>query len=169
MTGVISTFLDRPGVAGAFGALMDEYARAAEDFCRTLAALPPGALDWTQASADPSTVSVRAVCAHVCGAARGYSNNIRKARGLPHDQKRVPIDPKEILTADDVRRRLADALRYTEGALEGFYDADEATVTALRFEVPWGVTYDPEMMLEHAIVHILRHRRQLERWPRPTR
>jgi len=27
--------------------------------------------------------------------------------------------------------------------------------------------YDPEMLLEHAVVHLLRHRRQLERWPRP--
>jgi uncharacterized damage-inducible protein DinB len=147
---------------------MDEYARAAEDFCRTLQGLPPGAFDWTQASKDPDTLSVRNVCAHVCGAARGYANALRKARGLPHDEKRIPVDPASFHTADDVRQRLASALQYTEGALEGYYDADEATVMALRFEMAWGQTYDPEILLEHAIVHLLRHRRQLERWPRPA-
>jgi hypothetical protein len=28
----------------------------------------------------------------------------------------------------------------------------------------WGPRYDPEMLLEHAVCHVLRHRRQLERW-----
>ena len=29
---------------------------------------------------------------------------------------------------------------------------------------PWGVTYNLEQLLEHAIVHILRHRRQIEKF-----
>ena len=40
---------------------------------------------------------------------------------------------------------------------------DEAN-RALEFTVLWGPRYDPEMILEHAVVHLLRHRRQLERW-----
>jgi hypothetical protein len=40
----------------------------------------------------------------------------------------------------------------------------ENEVLALSFPVRWGPTYDPEMILEHAICHLLRHRRQLERW-----
>ena len=35
----------------------------------------------------------------------------------------------------------------------------------IRFTVSWGVEYDPDMLLEHAVCHLLRHRRQLERWP----
>ena len=42
--------------------------------------------------------------------------------------------------------------------------SDEA-VAAITFPVRWGPIYDPEMILEHAIVHLLRHRRQIERWP----
>ena len=34
----------------------------------------------------------------------------------------------------------------------------------VQFQVRWGPVYDPEMILEHGIVHLLRHRRQLERW-----
>lgn len=158
-------FLERPGLPGPFGALMDEYARAADDFCRTVEALPEGALDWERPSDDPDTASVRWLCAHCCGAARRYADYIRKARGLPHDEKFV-FTPSQLETASDVRTRLTEALRYTEGAIEGLYEADEATVAALTFPVRWGPIYDPEMILEHAIVHLLRHRRQIERWPR---
>src|SRR5438046_730096 len=31
-----TTFIRRPSLSGPFGALMDEYARAAEDFCRVV-------------------------------------------------------------------------------------------------------------------------------------
>ncbi|MCA8915112.1 MAG: hypothetical protein KDB90_06845 [Planctomycetes bacterium] len=36
----LSDFLDRPGAAGWVGGLMDEYARAASDFCRVLEGVP---------------------------------------------------------------------------------------------------------------------------------
>ena len=78
-------FLGRPGTPGAFGAMMDEYARAAVDFCEVLESLPAGALDWSQPSSDPDTVSVRKVCAHAVNAARGYANYIRDARGLERE------------------------------------------------------------------------------------
>jgi hypothetical protein len=37
-------------------------------------------------------------------------------------------------------------------------------VTKIEFKVSWGPVYNPEILLEHAICHLLRHRRQLERW-----
>jgi len=43
-------------------------------------------------------------------------------------------------------------------------EMSEEEVLALSFPVRWGPTYDPEMILEHAVCHLLRHRRQLERW-----
>jgi hypothetical protein len=156
-------FLRAPGRPGAFGALMDEYARAAEEFCRVVESLDPAVFAAERASKDPSTVSPRAIALHVHGAARRYADYVRKARGLPHDERFEP-DPSAMHGPGALRGLLAGALRYTEGAVEGLHDADEATVAALRFPVRWGPIYDPEMILEHAIVHLLRHRRQLERW-----
>lgn len=160
-------FLDRPGLPGPFGALMDEYARAAADFCAFVETLDASRFAAERPSKDPNTASPRAICLHVYGAARRYSDYVRKARGLPHDEKFLPA-PGAVEGPGAVRGRLAEALRYTEGALEGLYDADEAVHTAIRFPVRWGPTYDPEMILEHAVVHLLRHRRQLERWDGPT-
>ena len=38
------------------------------------------------------------------------------------------------------------------------YDTDK------KMRVSWGQLYDVEQIFEHAIVHILRHRRQIERF-----
>ena len=156
-------FLSGPGRSGAFGALMDEYARAAEDFCRLVEALPADKFEAVRPGDDPDTVSIRAVCAHAIGAAYRYADYIRVARGASATEPfRFP--ESRLDSPADVRGHLRDALRYTEKALEGLYEASESEVAAITFQVRWGPTYDPEMILEHGIVHLLRHRRQVERW-----
>jgi hypothetical protein len=156
-------FLDRPGLPGAFGALMDEYARAAEDLCRVVEGFDGDAFRAERPSEDPDTRSPRTIALHVYGAARRYADYVRRVRGLPFEERFLP-GPAAIEGPTDLRPRLAEALRYTEGALEGLRDADPDAMAALRFPVRWGPTHDPESILEHAIVHLLRHRRQLERW-----
>jgi hypothetical protein len=156
-------FLSRPGLPGPFGALMDEYARAAEDFCRVLEGFPAARFVAERPCDDPDCRSPQAIARHVCGAARRYADYVRKARGLPFVEK-FEFDAAALASPGEARGLLRDALRYTEGALEGFYDAPFEANRALEFTVRWGPRYDPEMILEHAIVHLLRHRRQLERW-----
>jgi len=157
-------FIARPGLPGAFGALMDEYARAAEDFCSTVEALPLDLFLRERESPDPETVSIQTVCAHVVGAAYGYAIYIRIARGLPR-RERPAFEALRAAEPAGVRPLLTEPLRLTEESVEGLTDTDEVLVP-LRFQVRWGPTYDPEMLLEHAIVHLLRHRRQITRWPR---
>jgi uncharacterized damage-inducible protein DinB len=141
---------------------MDEYARAAEDLCATVEALPQDLFLRQVPSPDPELGSIQAISVHVIRCAHGYAYAIRKARDLPWISARAV----EVPAPAALRPLLAAELRYTEGALEGLYDAPEEVFTRLTFQVSWGPTYDPEMMLEHAIVHLLRHRRQIERWPR---
>jgi uncharacterized damage-inducible protein DinB len=153
-------FLDRPGQPGMFGALLDEYARTAEDFCRTVEDLPEDGFQMEREGPEPDTVSLRAICSHVALCAWGYAGYIRTARGLPRIPP--PYDKDAVTTPASLRPLLATALRHTEATVEGC-PTDEG-LDALRFQVRWGPTYDPEMILEHAIVHLLRHRRQIERW-----
>ena len=159
----LDDFLDAPGRGGLFGALLDESARAADDFCRLVERFSQSAFDEQRPSDDPSTVSPRAICAHVCGAQRRYADYIRKALGLPHvDRYELPLDA--VRFPRDVRPLLGDALRYTEGAVAGIVDDKRDPQDIATFAVRWGPVYDPEMILEHGVVHLLRHRRQLERW-----
>jgi len=157
------TFLDRPGLPGPFGSLMDEYARAAEEFCRVVEAFSPAEFASEKPANDADTKTPRALCIHVVGAAHRYSDYIRKARGMPFVD-RFLLDPALLTDPGQTRGHLASGLRYTEGALEGLEKATDEELAKLKFTVRWGPVYDPEMILEHAVVHLLRHRRQLERW-----
>jgi hypothetical protein len=142
---------------------MDEYARAAEDFCRAVEAFDPARFAAERASDNPNTRSPHAICVHVCGAAHRYAHYIRKARGVEFIE-RYELDPSRVGSPQDVRGLLAEAITFTEGTVEPLLRATEADIQALSFTVRWGPRYDPEMILEHAVCHLLRHRRQLERW-----
>jgi hypothetical protein len=162
-TQAYAEFLDHPGRPGPFGALMDEAARAAIDLCRVAESFSVADFAATRAMPDGKQLSPQKICIHIVRAATAFSDDIRKARGM---EVRTPSKVTPEMLADPKRLRvmLADAFRYTEGALEGLYDADYTVYSQVKFTVSWGVVYDAEMLLEHGVCHLLRHRRQLERW-----
>ena len=159
----MTAFIRRPGLSGPFGALMDEYARAAEDFCRAVEGFDSARFLATRASDNPSTVSPQAICAHVCGAAYRYAHYIRKAQRLDFVD-RYEVQSSQLGAPQDVRPLLTEAIIFTEATVEPLLGATEQEIQALSFTVRWGPRYDPEMLVEHAVCHLLRHRRQLERW-----
>jgi hypothetical protein len=158
-----TTFVRHPGLSGPFGALMDEYARAAEDFCRVVESFDLARFDAERPSNNPNTVSPRAICLHVIGAAHRYAHYIRKARGVDFVE-RFEADPDELRSPQEVRTLLTEGILLMEETVEPLLNATEHDIQALSFAVRWGPRYDPEMILEHAVCHLLRHRRQLERW-----
>jgi len=158
-----TVFVERPGRSGPFGALLDEYARAAAEFCRVAEAFDAARFNRPRPSNDPDTVSPRAVCLHVCGAAHRYAHYIRAVRGIDFVE-RFQLPPEQLVVPADVGPRLAEGVRLMEDTVEPFFAFPDEAIQRLSFVVRWGPTYDPEMMLEHAVCHLLRHRRQLERW-----
>jgi hypothetical protein len=156
-------FLRHPGRPGPFGALMDEYARAADDFCGVVDTFDATRFESVHVSNSPETSSPHAVCVHVCGAAHRYAHYIRKARGVDFVD-RYELDPSRLRHPSDVRGLLAEAILLMEETVEPLLPLTDAGIQALGFVVRWGPVYDPEMLLEHAVCHLLRHRRQLERW-----
>ena len=157
------SFLRHPGRPGPFGALMDEYARAAADFCRVVDTFDAARFDSVRPLNHPETGTPRAVCAHVCGTAHRYAHYIRKARGVDFIE-RYELDASRVVTPADVPGPLAEAVLLMEETVEPLLHLDDEGIQALSFVVRWGPRYDPEMLLEHAVCHLLRHRRQLERW-----
>ncbi len=160
----LTDFIASPGLAGAFGALMDEYARAAAELCRVVGAVPPARfVEALEGGGEFPTV--QAICTHVVQAAYGHADHIRKALGIaagerPRGQELVPEGPERLWPL------LGAALRYTEATVaplraDPAFAAEE--VSSILFPVNWGPVYDPQGMLEHGIVHVLRHRRQIER------
>lgn len=146
---------------GAVGAMMDEYERAARELAALLGSLDAAAFDRMRDrdTTDPNCHSIRTVAEHVVRAGYGYANYCREAFGMP-------VASPEVRVADsgDAARQIDDFLRYTEATFEGRWLMSEDEIVAVEIKSRWGPVYDLEQMLEHAIVHILRHRRQIERF-----
>jgi len=156
-------FIRQPGLSGPFGALMDEYARAAGEFCGVVEDFDPARFVTERESNTPSTRSPHAICLHVCGAAHRYAHYIRQAQGVDFVEQ-YDLEASRLRSPQDVRALLAEGILLTEATVEPLLQAKEDDIMALSFTVRWGPRYDPEMLLEHAVCHLLRHRRQLERW-----
>lgn len=121
---------------------------------------------WRQAKAaslplpdteDSDYASLEAVLRHVLGAAGGYMIWCCECLGLPDPGIPVPPPVEEIeAAADAVLERVLDAWRtpLAEVPEERFGEEHKSR---------WGTTYCIDAMLEHAVMHPLRHAFQLRR------
>ena len=146
---------------GAVGALMDEYERAAAELKSILNKI--SAEDFVKI-VDPDTKdedcrSVQTIMNHVVRAGYGYSNYLRKEFGINSDN---PV--YQINNAPEAISHFERMLEYTVQTLEGKWEMPDEEMNKIKIITRWGATLDMDTLLEHAIVHILRHRRQIERF-----
>ncbi len=145
---------------GAMGALIDEYERAAYDLITILEKLPADKFEriYDSKTTDEHCRSIKSIINHVVDAAYRYANQIRIFLAI------VPVKPEfKIENTKDAVRALNKVLTFTANSIEGFWNLSDDQILATRQQTKWGI-YDIEMMFEHAIVHILRHRRQIEKF-----
>jgi len=146
---------------GAVGAVMDEYERAAAEFRALIESLTE---EQYSRIVDPDTKdanchSVQTIMSHVVAAGYGYADYIRDAFAMEKSS------PKKRQLQQAASLEEFDAMMgYTVATLADKWELTERRITAVSMTVRWGPTYDLEQLLEHAIVHILRHRRQLNKW-----
>jgi len=146
---------------GAVGAMMDEYERAAAEFRALIAGLTE---EQYTGIADAETTddccrSPQTIMSHVVAAGYGYANYIRNAFSI---EKGSP--ERRLLERAESLKEFDSMIAYTEATLNGKWEMPEDQMEAVSMTVHWGPTYDLEQLLEHAIVHILRHRRQIDKW-----
>ena len=146
---------------GAVGAMMDEYVRAGSEFRALIAGLTDEQYSRIvdAETADESCRSAQTIMSHVVAAGYGYANYIRDAISM---EKGSP--ERRLLEQAESLERFDAMLAYTVATLDGKWEMPDGEIEAVKMTVHWGPTYDLEQLLEHAIVHVLRHRRQIERW-----
>ena len=149
--------------AGASGALLDEYERAINELIAVITTINPAVLVTIvdTATTDTNCQSIQTILTHVVGAGYAYATYIRRLKGHAIDS------PKEILhsTAIAYEDALKAVFRFTVDTFTGITDSElEEPDNSKKMLVSWGQLYDIEQLTEHAIVHILRHRRQIERF-----
>jgi uncharacterized damage-inducible protein DinB len=150
---------------GAVGAMMDEYERAAAEFRSIIGGLTEE--QYTRIvdaeTADENCRSAQTIMSHVVGAGYGYANYIRDAFSIGKDSPQ-----RRILEHAESLREFDRMLAYTDATLDDKWEMTYDQMEAISMTVHWGPTYDLEQLLEHAIVHILRHRRQVEKFQLKT-
>jgi len=147
---------------GAVGALLDEYERALNELIQVIASLSDAALTCTldPHTADVNCRSIQSILTHVVSCGYGYATSIHNRNG------KTLVRPAAV-AYDSIaayQMALANMFAFTEGIFRDIQDNDlEQLDQARKFQSSWGQYYDVEQLMEHAIVHILRHRRQIEK------
>jgi uncharacterized damage-inducible protein DinB len=140
---------------------MDEYERAASELRHLIEQIPDA--DFVRVvdsqTNDEACRSVQTIMSHVVRAGYGYADYIRELFSIASTRPE-----NKLLSRQESLEQLEAALRYTAQTLEGRWEMSDEEISDTVINSPWGVVYDVEQLLEHAIVHILRHRRQIEKF-----
>ncbi|WP_184541912.1 DinB family protein [Mucilaginibacter sp. FT3.2] len=145
---------------GAVGAMLDEYEKAITELKTVIELIPDDAITMiTDAqTADENCRSVQSILAHVVCSGFGYAVSIYNLQG--HNVIRPPKFPR--LSIKEYLEDLDSLLSYTVTVFNENYPSQQFD-NSVTITSRWGQIYDAEQMAEHAIVHVLRHRRQIER------
>ncbi len=148
---------------GAIGALLDEYEKSIKELESVLEGLSQDELIQIAdpSTKDPDCRSIQTILTHVVKAGYGYAIAIRRSMGEEIDFKQAVL----LETTGDYKRALWEMFDYNQALFNTYPTMKiEEHETSKKIQMSWGQTYDPEQLMEHAIVHILRHRRQIERF-----
>jgi uncharacterized damage-inducible protein DinB len=140
---------------------MDEYERAASELGSLIEQIPED--DFARIvdaqTKDDDCRSVQTIMSHVVRAAYGYADYIREQFAIASTRPQ-----SKLLSRQESLKQLDAALLYTVETLEGKWEMSGEDISATVINTRWGAVYDVEGLLEHAVVHILRHRRQIEKF-----
>ena len=147
---------------GAVGALLDEYEKSIAELSTVVKNVPdellPIIIDTK--TADENCKSIQAILSHVVNSGYGYACNINNVKEIKIER------PAKLfyLTTTEYLKALMDMFLFTETVFKSITDIKiEELNNELKIKTSWGQLFDIEQLMEHAIVHILRHRRQLEK------
>jgi uncharacterized damage-inducible protein DinB len=148
---------------GAIGALMDEYARAAFELKSLVENV--GETDYTRIAdaetKDADCHSIQTIMNHVVHAGYSYTNSIRRKLSMPFE----PLgDARPQISQKEIGAEIDKVLAYTVETLEGNWEMNYADLDKFLIERKADFSENLEQLLEHAVLHILRHRRQIEKF-----
>lgn len=155
--------MDKQYRKGAVGGLLDEYEKVINELKTVIENVSPSQLITIvdNDTTDPCCRSIQTVLTHVVSSGYSYAVYIR------HLKQSEGKRPDEILRlhSADYQKELDAVFEYTCNTFDRIKDDElEEFDNEKKIHTSWGQQYDIEQMMEHAIVHVLRHRRQIERF-----
>jgi uncharacterized damage-inducible protein DinB len=159
----IQTMQKKYRTNGAIGAILDEYERAIEELISVLKTVSTSELVAIvdRETKDEDCRSIQTILTHVVRSGYGYAIYVRQHEG----EKIGFMEGKSLKSIEEYTEALLQMFAYNAQLFEDYpnlvfeeLDNDKKILTR------WGQLFDVEQLFEHAIVHILRHRRQIERF-----
>ncbi len=146
---------------GAIGALMDEYERAALELKSIVENVSK---DVYEQIADAETInedcrSIQTILSHVAYCGYAYANDIRNKSSMPFEK----YEKRQISKAE-IGGEIDAMLVYTAETLDGKWEMSDDEIVNFVTASGENFTENLEQLLEHAVVHILRHRRQIDKF-----
>ena len=148
---------------GAIGAILDEYEKSIDELKEVLTNISNEHLTSIadNKTKDTDCKSIQTILTHVIRAGYCYVIEIRKSLGEQIDY----VERKTLNTVEQYKSDLDKMFNYNEQLFKDYPKLKlEEKDSNKKIKVAWEQQYDIEQLLEHAIVHILRHRRQIERF-----
>lgn len=148
---------------GASGALLDEYERAIIDLQDTISDISEAELIKIvdNKTNDSSCKSIQTILSHVVCSGYAYATYIRRFKGKAIDFR----DEIFHTSIQDYNNHLNDSFIFMVDSFKDINDNQlEESDNNKKLTTSWGQIYDIEQIVEHAIVHVLRHRRQIEKY-----
>jgi uncharacterized damage-inducible protein DinB len=148
---------------GALGAIIDEYERVIDEMKNIILNIQQQ--DYItivdNKTDEPDFRSIQTITNHVVRSGYGYANLIRRSFNEPWIEKKETYD---IDTPQYACDELNNMLEYTVETLQNKWNLPDSVLLKEIIKTKAGQCYDMEQLLEHAIVHVLRHRRQIEKY-----
>jgi len=142
---------------GAIGALLDEYEKAVTELQEILLSISNETLLLNVEKEEASDLfSIQRILSHVLKAGNWYNIEIRKSLGEKLDSP----EPEIYNSVSEYCTQLTQLVKSTELIFQEYKEVDIYQHRNFR----WKQIVNIDLLLEHAIVHVLRHRRQVEKF-----
>jgi len=143
---------------GAIGAMTDEYEKALNELKTLLGEITGDQFNAVvNSSVKEDFQSARNIVTHVVKSGYSYANYIRKRFGNTIYTNEITIN-----SVHEALLQLDKMFHYTVETFEDKWLLSDDELLNTIIKTSW-TTYDLEAIIEHSIVHILRHRRQIEK------
>ncbi|MES2591606.1 MAG: DinB family protein [Bacteroidota bacterium] len=153
--------MENSALTGSIRGLLDEYKRAINQLADSIRPLTKEQLFNVadNNTTDNDCKSIQTILTHVIFSGFIYTVEIEKSVGL---NKYYP-SKVDFEDAEQYIKQLNLMLDYCENFFKQNRNLIiEQTDNSKKIVSGWGQTYDIEQIMEHSIVHILRHRRQID-------
>ncbi|RQO72458.1 damage-inducible protein DinB [Pedobacter sp. KBW06] len=146
---------------GAKGALLDVYEDAIAALQESIADLSNDDLVAVVLPDEADCSSIQTILTHVVSSSYSYAVYIHELKGRSYTRPEEKLRTRAV----DYVQDLKDAFLFNLNVFREFDDSElEHFDASGKIMTGWAQLYDIEQLTEHAIVHVLRHKRQIEKF-----